>query len=233
MIPPIHGLEDVPAFSLYRRDDIEALKPLCVKGARALIIGIGLIGLQAIMALKSLGVDVAAVELVDKVLPLILDKQGAKYAKHRLEANGVEVYTGAAVEELSRVAGEECPCIAITMDGVAIGFDFIILSTGMKPETSLLDGLGVQAGRGIRVSSAMETSIPGVYAAGDVVEYLNWIEGDHEVHAHWVNAYRQGRVAGLSMAGMSAEPYTPIYLNSMDILGLPVITMGASRIDAP
>ena len=231
--PPIPGLNKVPAFNLYRRDDVESLKPLCKPGTRALIVGIGLIGLQAITALKKLGVDVTAVEMLGKVLPLILDKEAAKYAQKRLEANGVDVHIGTAVTQLQSTRGKPHPYAALTNSGKEIGFDFLILSTGMKPDKSLLDGSGIDSGRGIKVSSTMQTNIPGIYAAGDVVEYPDWIEGENAIHAHWVNAYRQGRIAGLNMTGISAEPYEPVYLNSLTVFGLPIITMGASRIDDP
>jgi len=229
--PPIRGLEDIQFINLYRQDDIEQLKPLCKEGSRALVIGLGLIGMQAIMALKGLGVSVIGMELVDKVLPLILDKNASKYIQQRIEDNGISIHTGSAVEELSRIAGEDHPYLAVTGSGMETSFDFLVLAVGMKPDLSILKGSGIETGRGIKVSRNMETSVSGIYAAGDVVEYQNWIEGQHEVHAHWVNAYRQGRIAGLSMAGTSAEPYTPVYLNSLSVFGLPIITMGASRID--
>ncbi len=231
--PPIRGLEDIPYFSLYRQEDIERLKPLCKEGARALVIGLGLIGLQAIMALKGLGVSVVGMELVDKVLPLILDRKASKYIQHRLEDNGISVHTGSAVEELSRIAGEDHPYLAVTGSGMETSFDFLILAVGMKPDLSILKGSGIETGRGIKVSRNMETSVSGIYAAGDVVEYYNWIEEHSDIHAHWVNAYKQGHIAGLSMACETPEPYTPVYLNSLSVFGLPVITMGASRIDDP
>jgi NAD(P)H-nitrite reductase large subunit len=230
-IPPIPGLDDVPSFSLYRREDVENLKSHCKEGTKALVIGIGLIGLQAITAFKQLGADVVAVEMINKVLPLILDKEAAKYAQARLEENGIEVHIGTAIKEVKPISGKQHQYLAITNTGEEIGFDYLVLATGMKPETSFLNGSGVDIGRGIKVSQTMETNIPGIHAAGDVVEYPNWIEGNSEIHAHWVNAYRQGRVSGLSMAGIEAEPYEPVYLNSLSVFGLPIITMGASRLD--
>jgi NAD(P)H-nitrite reductase large subunit len=195
--PPIDGLENVPAFTLYRQDDVECLKPLCVPGAKALLVGIGLIGLQAITALRKMGLH--------------------KY-------------------------------VAVTDDGTELQFDFLISATGLQPEFSLLHGSDIRTNRGIEVSLDMETSVPGIYAAGDITEYPNWIEGRPEVHAHWVNAYRQGRIAGYGMAGRgvagrgtgghrpadgNVQPYEPVFLNSLNVFGLPIIAMGASRVDAP
>ncbi len=233
-IPPINGIEEVPSFTLYRQDDVERLKPLCKPGAKALLIGIGLIGLQGISALKKLGLEVVAVELMPKVLPLILDAKAAAYAQHELEKNGIEVRTGTSIKELRPAGGgARHPNIARTDRDEEIPFDFLIISTGMKPDLALLERTSIETDRGAKVSPSMETSVPGIYAAGDITEYPNWIENRLEIHAHWVNAYHQGRIAGLSMAGRSVEPYEPVYLNSLNVLGLPMITMGASRIDEP
>jgi NAD(P)H-nitrite reductase large subunit len=246
--PPIDGLENVPAFTLYRQDDVECLKPLCVPGAKALLVGIGLIGLQAITALRKMGLDVVAVERMDRVLPMVLETAAAKYAQQRLEANGVEVRVGTSIRELRPAPGAEHKYVAVTDDGTELQFDFLISATGLQPEFSLLHGSDIRTNRGIEVSLDMETSVPGIYAAGDITEYPNWIEGRPEVHAHWVNAYRQGRIAGYGMAGRgvagrgtgghrpadgNVQPYEPVFLNSLNVFGLPIIAMGASRVDAP
>jgi len=231
--PSIPGTDEVVAYTLYCLSDVERLKPVCMEGAKGLILGIGLIGLQAITALKELGVDIEVVEMMDKILPLILDKEAARIAQLRLQENGIKVHTGTTVVALKKVSGLKHPYIAVTDSGAKIGFDFLVLSTGMKPEISFLKDSGVNVRQGITVSPTLETSITGIFAAGDVVEYPNWIEERDEIHAHWVNAYRQGRAAGLSMAGMPGKPYEPVFLNSLNIFGLPIITMGASRIDDP
>lgn len=230
--PPIAGIDKVPTSTLYCYDDVEILRSLCKPGARALLIGVGLIGVQAMIALRELGVDVVAVELMGKVLPLTLDSRAAGYAQRKLEENGIEIHVGTAVKELGRADGGH-PFFARTDSGVEIGFDFVVQAAGMRPDLALLDGTGIETGRGIKVGEDMQTSAPGIYAAGDVTEYLDWIEGRPEVHAHWVNAYRQGRNAGLSMAGGTIEPYEPVAVNSISVFGLPIITMGASRIDSP
>jgi len=233
--PPIPGLEDVTSHTLYCSRDVELLAPLCKPGGKALVLGIGLIGLQALSALKRLGLDVVAVEMKEKVLPLILDRVAARLVRQRLEANGIEVHTGTPVVEFARLNGTDPGFVAVVEGGGKIAFDILVLATGMNPNTSLLDGTGIQTGErgGIRVSPTMETRVSGIYAAGDVTEYHNWIEGGHEIHAHWVNAHRQGRIAGLAMAGESAEPYEPVFLNSLNVFSLPIITLGSSRIDEP
>ncbi len=228
--PPIPGLDDVPSHSLFSLEDAEGLRPLCRPGGKALVLGIGLIGLQGVQALNALGMDVTAVEMEGKVLPLILDSVAAGIAKRRMEANGVEVLTGTRIDEVRRSDGAH-PYAARTGDGGIIGFDVLILATGMRPEATLVEGTGIEMGRGVKVGSTMETTAPGVYAAGDVTEYDDWIEGRAEIHAHWVNAFRQGRVAGLHMAGAEAVEYQPTFLNSLKVFGLPMITLGASRLD--
>lgn len=231
--PPIRGLRDIPVHTLYRQDDVDKLKPLCQKGKRVLLAGIGLIGLQAMTSLKELGLDVVAVELMPKVLPLILDSKAAKYAQKRLEDHGIEVHVGKGVGELRRLDRGDHQYQAVLNNGEEIGFDLLVVSTGMKPDFSLLEGTGIDTANGIKVNKSMQTSVDGIYAAGDITEYNDWIEGRSEIHAHWVNAVKQGKVAGANMAGMDTIEYEPLYLNSLSIFGLPIITMGASRIDNP
>jgi len=231
--PPIDGINDIPVYTLFRQDDVDKLKPLCAKGKKVLLAGIGLIGLQAMTSLVEMDVEVIAVELMPKVLPLILDSTAAKIAQARLQEHGIDVRVGTGLKSLRSVDGKSCPYAATLGNGEEIEFDFLIMSTGMRPDVSLLDGSGIDIGVGIQVNSKMETSISGIYAAGDVVEYDDWIENEPIVHGHWVNATKQGKVAGLNMAGSESLEYMPVNLNSLNIFGLPIITMGASRIDNP
>jgi len=228
--PSIPGLNDVPSHTLFSLADVEVLRPRCRPGGKALVLGMGLIGLQGIQALRSLGMDVTAVEMEDKVLPLILDRTAAGIAARRMEAGGVEVRTGTRVVDFVGSDGDH-PYAARTDAGEFLGFDVLVLAAGMRPVLDLLEGTAAATGRAVRVKRTMETAVPGVYAAGDVTEYENWIEGRAEIHAHWVNAFRQGRVAGLHMAGAQAQEYRPTFLNSVKVFGLPVITLGASRLD--
>ncbi len=231
--PPIKGLDTVPSHTLYREDDIDALKAACKKGDKALLAGIGLIGLQAMTSLKELGVEITAVELMPKVLPLILDQKASEYAKRRLEEHGIEVIVGSGIAEFKPADGGDHPYAAVTDRGSEIGFDLLVMATGMRPELSLLDGTEIDIDRGIVVTPQMATSVPGIYAAGDVTVFDNWIEGHADLHAHWVNAFHQGRIAGVNMADGRTEQYRPMYLNSLSIFGLPIITFGSSRIDEP
>lgn len=231
LVPSIPGLDHVPWHTLFYRSDTDFLKSLCHLGRKALVLGIGLIGVQAIMALKELGIDITAVELKDKVLPLILDQEAAQLAMEHMEAHGVKIHLGTAVREINSQDGP--PFTAITDHGKEIEFDFCVITTGVKPEISLLHNTGINMARGVKVSPTMETSIPGIYAAGDVTEYFDWIVERDEIHAHWINAYNQGRIAGLAMAGAEVKSYEPMYLNSLSIFGLPVIAIGASYIDDP
>lgn len=236
--PPVEGLSDVPVFQLVSQEDVLRLRPLCRRGARALLVGIGLIGLQALTALRKLGVDVVALEACPKVLPMILDAEAAAYAQRRLTDHGLEVHVGTALRTLRRSdqGAAACDqngrnCIALTGDDQEIGFDFLVLATGMQPNLTLVKDTDIVCQRGIVVTDRMQTSVPGVYAAGDVTQSINWIERRPEVHAHWVNAHHQGRIAGVRMAGGFPQPYVPFYLNALRVFGLPIITMGASRMD--
>jgi len=230
-MPRIDGLSDAMVHTMYNRNDAEQAGALIKPGSKLLVLGIGLIGLQAMMAFAEMGVDICAVELMPKVLPLILDLKAARYVQNRLEEHGIDVRVSTSIKKIVDSDSPKHRYEAIINDGKAIQFDSILLATGMRPEIALLEDSGIEVGRGIKVTPRMETNIPDIYAAGDVTEYGDWIEGRSEIHAHWVNASHQGRIAGFSMAGKNVEPYEPIYINSLNVFGLPIITMGASRID--
>ncbi len=231
--PPITGLSSVPVLSLSCQEDVAKLRPFCRPGAKALLVGIGLIGLQAMSALEELGVTVVAIEARSRVLPMILDTEAASLAQDRLEKNAIDVRVSTKLKSVSCGAGDGRGYVAETEAGEEIGFDFLVLATGMQPDLSLLNGAGIMSERGIIVNERMATNVADVYAAGDVTQYHNWIDGRAEVHAHWVNASHQGRIAGVHLAGGQTEPYAPLFLNSLRVFGLPIITMGASRVDNP
>jgi NAD(P)H-nitrite reductase large subunit len=184
-------------------------------------------------ALNEMGIEIVAIDMQSKVLPLILDSKAAKYAKKQIENQGIDVRLRTAVRQFRRASGTGRPYAAVTRRGTEIDFDFVVIATGMRPDFSLLEDTAIKHKRGIKVNQDMETNVPDVFAAGDVTEFFDWTEGRSDVHGHWVNAYRQGRIAGLRMAGETATPYDPVYLNSLNIFGLPVITMGSSRVDRP
>ena len=113
--------------------------------------------------------------------------------------------------------------------GTRISCRILVASKGVKPRSELAAGTGIEAGKGIVVNEEMRTSVPDVYAAGDVAETVDVVTGEHTVNAIWPAAAEQGRIAGANMAGQHERYDGSIRMNSAEFFGLPMISIGVVR----
>lgn len=191
---------------------------------KALIVGAGFIGVEVAVLLKSLGLDVTIIEKA-WLMPNLLDEETAGLVRQDLEDRGIVVreHTEAArFEGRRRVTGVEL------VDGDTLVADACIAATGVKPNVSFLDGSGLDIGWGIRVDKRMRTSLPDIWAAGDVAETFDRMSGERYVHAIWPNATAQGEVVGRDILGFRADYAGAERMNSMKHLGLPIMAVGDS-----
>jgi len=169
------------------------------KPGSMLIVGGGYIGVEYAAAMARLGVEVHLVEALDRLLPL-MDRDFSRIVERHLKRMGVKVYTGTIVEELAR---REASARARLKGGAELEVDTVLVATGRRPNTRGigLERLGVQLDeRGyIRVNEGMETSAPGVYAAGDAA--------GPPLLAH--KAFLQAVVAAERAAGDDSAAYDP------------------------
>jgi NAD(P)H-nitrite reductase large subunit len=136
-----------------------------------------------------------------------------------MESKGVEFKLSASVKSFESAA-------AILESGERIDFDVLVLAVGVRPNTSLLDGIA-EIGRGIAVSDKSETTAPDIYAAGDCTEALDISSGQNRIMALLPNAYMQGECAGANMAGGDMGFAKAIPMNAIGFFGLHVITAGS------
>jgi NAD(P)H-nitrite reductase large subunit len=104
--------------------------------------------------------------------------------------------------------------------------DAVVMAIGVTPRIDLARDCGLETNRGIVVDNFMQTSLPGVYAAGDVAEARDILLGDKRVTPIWPNAYSQGITAGRNMAGEQAEHPGGLAMNSIGFYGLPTVSIG-------
>jgi NAD(P)H-nitrite reductase large subunit len=209
--------------------EAEALQETAGRARRAVVIGGGLIGLKAAEALHHLGVEVSVVDLAAHVLPAAADAVAAVKIENHLREIGLKLYTGTTVEKIEgnkdRVKG-----VALKT-GEKLPADLVVIAIGVKPNTQIVEGTSIKVRKGILVDSHMRTTAPEVYAAGDVAEGYDLVMGENRLLPLWPVAYRQGAVAGANMAGQPEE-YTGFFaMNSIELFGLPLISMG--RLEAP
>ena len=230
VVPPIEGLrpevKNVHTFTTW--DDARALKALSRDKRRAVVIGGGLIGLKASEGLNDAGVDTTIVELGPRVLSLALDEYSGRLAAERLNENGIKTRTGTTAKRLLVGAQEEVSGVVLD-DGTTLPCDILVVAVGVRPNVGFLRDSGVDIDHGIVTDSAMRTSLANVYAAGDVAQATNVLNGEREVIAIVPVAYEQGKVAGYNMAGAPTAYGGGLPMNSVEIYGLPIMSMGLTR----
>jgi NADPH-dependent 2,4-dienoyl-CoA reductase/sulfur reductase-like enzyme len=207
-VPDIKGVNQEGVFLIRNYAD-GVIADSCI------IAGAGLIGLEIVEAFKKRGavrsgggggsMDVTLVEMADHVLPTMLDKNMAKIVERELEDNGVRIILGERVEEILGVDGQ--------VNGIKtntkreINSDFIVLGTGVKPNSEIARDAGVELGsaNAIKVDEYMNTNIPDIFAAGDCVTARNYITNKDMYLPLGTTANKQGRVAGENAAGGNAK----------------------------
>ena len=171
-------------------------------------------------ALAARGVKLTVVEMGDRMVPRMMTEGAGQLIKQWCEMKGVAVHTGARVESIEKSATEPGALVAKLSNGKSITADLIISATGVKPNIAFLKDSGVKTGAGILVDNTMRTSLPDVYAAGDVAETVDFSTGKLGVNAIQPNAADQGRIAGLNMAGKHTTSQGSLAINVLDTLGL-------------
>jgi len=222
-IPPLDGVDKKNVFTFIKWDDVKKLAGVARKGARAVIIGGGLIGLKAAEALTIIGVKVTVVELADRILSAILDGSAASMVQSYLEDRGIEFELNTTCEEV--LGNGEVEGVKLK-NGKSLACDFLVIAIGMVPNTDLTRGTSLEVNRGIIVNERMQTNLPEVYAAGDVAEGYDVIHGERRLLPILPNAYKQGETAGINMAGGDKVFPGGFAMNSIGFFGLYVNTAG-------
>ena len=191
--PPLPGIDDPRIFTLRNLDDMDRIVAATESGLRAVIIGAGFIGLEMAEQLKHKGLSVHLVELQHQVFPQ-LDAPMAALLESELRHHEIGITLGDGV---ARFEGQESVVRCHLNSGQVFDADLVILSIGVKPDSELARGAGLQLGpRGhIVVDEYQRTSDPDIYAAGDAVEVIDRVLGGPTVVPMAGPANRQGRLA--------------------------------------
>lgn len=220
-VPPFQGLESVQKkFTFMTLDDTYALEQAISDDSRVLIVGAGLIGLKCAEGLHGRVAKITVCDLADRVLSSILDTDCAEKVQAHLERNGIEFLLGDSVQSFDAQT-------AHMNSGKCVPFDVLVLAVGVRANTALVRDMGGETDRGILIDTAMRTTLPDVYAAGDCTQGLDSSCGEKKVLALLPNAYMQGRCAGVNMAGGEDVFDKAIPMNSIGFFGLHIMTAGS------
>lgn len=216
-IPPIGDLRTADnVFGLRNLSDAQAIDRLAETAENVLIIGAGLVGIDAAYALLERGKKVSILEMSHRILPMQLDAYSAEVYQRLFSERGVNFYLGRRLERT--IVGTGGAIRRVVLDtGEGIDCDMIIVAAGARPAVSYLEHSGIDAGRGILVDAHLRTNDPSVYAAGDVTG----------MSGIWPNAVKQGIIAARNMCGMS-EIYKDKFneKNMMNFFGVVTLYLG-------
>lgn len=201
-IPPIPGSGLPEVIAIRRLSDVEKVERLIEKSTSAVVIGGGVLGLEAAWELKKAGLKVTVLEVAPVLMGRQIDSGSAEILKEIAGKNGVEIRTGVSVKSIE---GNE-NVTGVKIDGEEIiPADFVIISAGVRANTEIARKTGLDVERAVKVDKNMETNVPGIYACGDCAEY----KGTN--YALWPEASEQGKIAGANAAGeyLEYEPVAP------------------------
>ncbi len=216
--PPIAGMDLPGVHPCWTLEDARAIMRLARPGARVLQMGAGFIGCIIMEALKQRGVALTVVEMGDRMVPRMMGPAAGGMIRSWCESKGVRVFTGTKVEAIERADGE---ALRVRLsNGEALEVDLVISATGVRPAIGFLEDSGVTCLLGVLTDEHMQTSVPGIYAAGDCAEAFDKVSGKAIVSAIQPNAADQAYVAAMNMAGKPSELKGVTQINVLDTLGL-------------
>ena len=219
LAPPIPGLQ-LPGVHAFRDiADVEAMIGAAGQHRRAVVIGGGLLGLEAAWGLKRRGMSVAVVHLMSTLMERQLDATAGELLQRDLDARGIAFFTEGQTEE---ILGEEHAEGVLLADGRRIDADLVVLAIGIRPNIDLARAAGLYVNRGLLVGDDMRTSDPSTYAVGECIEHNGQVFG--LVAPIW----EQARVCGARLAGDNDAAYVPpTVFTSLKITGIDVFSVGA------
>ncbi|MEN3280102.1 MAG: sulfite reductase flavoprotein alpha-component [Solirubrobacteraceae bacterium] len=212
-IPPVAGA-DLPHVHVFRtRADVAAL----ASGRRAVVLGGGLLGLEAAAGLRGRGQQVAVVEAAPRLMARQLDDGAAAMLDAQLADRGISTHLRRTAIEITRDA-------VLLDDGTHLAADTVVVAAGVRPETALARGAGLPLARGIEVDDAMRAGAPAVWAVGECAEHSGIVYG------LWAPLAEQARVAGAGIVGDPAAFHGVVPATTLKVAGVDLYAGG--RADA-
>lgn len=199
---PIPGLDLEGVLDLRTAADAERIKQAAAAGGKAVVVGMGFIGAEVAASLRSLGVEVAAVEPFETPLFRIVGPEVGRVVESFHRDRGVDMRFGETVDHFE--GGERVEAV-VTKSGLRLECDFAVVGVGVQPNVEIAEGSGLAVDNGIVVDATLATNAPGVWAAGDVARHDHPVFGSVRVE-HFDNALKMGPAAARNMLG-AGKPF--------------------------
>ena len=221
---PVPGAEGPGVHSFWTLDQARGVLAQIQPGSHVVMVGAGFIAFTILNSILSLGAKLTIVEVAPRILPRMIDDTGAGLVQAWLEKNGVAVRPGAKLTRIDDAKGRRRLKMAAGGDLVA---DVVIMATGIRTNLDWLKGSDVKISQGVVVDDHLRSSVPNVYAAGDVAEGPDLIGETNAVHAIEPTAQEHGRIVGANMAGKDVRYRGSLIINIVEVCHLDVASFGA------
>lgn len=215
--PPIPGADVKGVTTLRTHDDAELILMRALRGDPVVIIGGGVLGLEAAGALVRRGASVTLLEGHDWLMPRQLDREAGNRLGRHVSALGIRLERNAKTREIA--GGSEVEAVVLA-DGRRIPARIVVMATGVRPNTHLARRAGLDVNQGVLVNNHLAASAEGVYAAGDVAEHNGVLYGT------WAASQYQGSIAGMNAAGLTVLYGGQPRSNTLKVLGLDLTSIG-------
>ena len=216
-VPALPGAEH--ARVLRTREDADALAAAAGGVRRAVVLGGGLLGLEAAAGLGARGMRVTVVEPAPRLMGRQLDDAAATMLAGALEARGIAALTGRMATAIDRPE-DRGPLVVRLDDGSALKAGLVVIAAGVRPEVTLARAAGLEVERAIVVDDAMRASASGVLAVGECAEHRGTVYG------LWAPLAEQARVAGATIAGDPAAFHPAVTATTLKVAGVDLYTGG-------
>lgn len=218
-IPPLPGVTQSRVLALRTLADADKLLAWIAPGANAVVVGGGVLGLEAARAITERGMTASVIEYAPHLLPHQLDDFSAAMLDERLQSFGITTLLNAESQEV--LTGDRGATGILLKNGRSVRGDFVLFSTGVRPNIAIARDAGLAVGKGVQVDDTMQTSAPDIYAAGDIAEHRG------RVYGIIPPCLEQAKIAAQNMVKPGSAQYAgSIMSNSLKVVGLEVLSMG-------
>jgi NAD(P)H-nitrite reductase large subunit len=193
--------------------DMRAIRAAAAGARSAVVVGGGLLGLEAARGLRELDVDVTVVHLADRLMELQLDGLAARLLERRIRALGIDVLCGQRTEAVTDEG-------VVLASGRVLAADLVVFATGIRPEVALARDAGLEVERGVLVDDNLRASAPGVWAVGECAEHRGTVYG------LWAPVLEQARAAGAAIAGRPAAFLGAVPATTLKVAGIDLFCAG-------